>query len=192
MLRYQLNPHFLFNTLNAISTLILDNEGSREPAVSRLSDFLRYSLDQDPMKKVTLRQEIDALDLYLATEHLRFGDRLSSNSPSTKTRRGPGAVAAAAATGRELAQIRGLAVRTGRPARIEAREQQGSSARRAGRRTRFAGGRRARRRPWRRPPQYARAACRALRRPAEFAVRSSKPGLRIEILLPFEMASQPT
>jgi LytS/YehU family sensor histidine kinase len=44
--------------------------------VTRLSEFLRYTLDQDPMKKVTLRQEIDALNLYLSTERLRFGDRL--------------------------------------------------------------------------------------------------------------------
>ena len=77
MLRYQLNPHFLFNTLNAISTLILDNQGKvANQAVGRLSDFLRYTLDQDPMKKVTLRQEMDALNLYLGIEQLRFGDRL--------------------------------------------------------------------------------------------------------------------
>src|SRR5690349_14419033 len=77
MLRYQLNPHFLFNTLNAISTLILDNQNrTANHAVTRLSDFLRYTLDQDPMKKVTLRQEIEALDLYMNTERLRFGSRL--------------------------------------------------------------------------------------------------------------------
>jgi LytS/YehU family sensor histidine kinase len=77
MLRYQLNPHFLFNTLNAISTLIIDNQNRiANQTVMRLSDFLRYTLDQDPMKKVTLRQEIDALNLYLNTERLRFGDRL--------------------------------------------------------------------------------------------------------------------
>jgi two-component system, LytTR family, sensor kinase len=77
MLRYQLNPHFLFNTLNAISTLILDNQNrTANHAVMRLSEFLRYSLDQDPMKRVTLGQEIEALDLYLGTERLRFGERL--------------------------------------------------------------------------------------------------------------------
>jgi two-component system, LytTR family, sensor kinase len=77
MLRYQLNPHFLFNTLNAISTLILDNENRlANHAVTRLSEFLRYTLDQDPMKKVTLRQELEALDLYLGTERLRFAERL--------------------------------------------------------------------------------------------------------------------
>jgi signal transduction histidine kinase len=77
MLRYQLNPHFLFNTLNAISTLILDGQGKiANQAVTRLSDFLRYTLDNDPMKKVTLRQELDALNLYLGIEKLRFGERL--------------------------------------------------------------------------------------------------------------------
>jgi two-component system LytT family sensor kinase len=77
MLRYQLNPHFLFNTLNAISTLILDkNNQNANQAVVRLSEFLRYTLDQDPMKKVTLRQEIEAMNLYLTTEKLRFGERL--------------------------------------------------------------------------------------------------------------------
>jgi hypothetical protein len=77
MLRYQLNPHFLFNTLNAISTLILDGQGKvANEAIGRLSEFLRHTLDQDPMKKVTLRHEIEALDLYLGIEKLRFGDRL--------------------------------------------------------------------------------------------------------------------
>lgn len=78
MLRYQLNPHFLFNTLNAISTLILDRKNeTANLAVTRLSDFLRYSLDKDPMKRVTLRQELEALDLYLGIEKVRFGERLT-------------------------------------------------------------------------------------------------------------------
>jgi two-component system LytT family sensor kinase len=77
MLRYQLNPHFLFNTLNAISTLILDNRNHvANSAVTGLSEFLRYTLDQDPMKKVTVAQELDALNLYLNIEKMRFGDRL--------------------------------------------------------------------------------------------------------------------
>ena len=77
MLRYQLNPHFLFNTLNAISTLILvqDNK-TAEAMVSRLSDFLRYSLDKDPIKKISLKHEIQALELYLEIEKVRFDERL--------------------------------------------------------------------------------------------------------------------
>ncbi len=77
MLRYQLNPHFLFNTLNAISTLILLKENViANSMVTKLSEFLRYSLDKDPMKKVTLSCEIQALELYLAIEKVRFEDRL--------------------------------------------------------------------------------------------------------------------
>ncbi len=77
MLRYQLNPHFLFNTLNAISTLILDGANrTANEAVTRLSDFLRYTLENDPMSRVTLGSELAALDLYLEIEKVRFGDRL--------------------------------------------------------------------------------------------------------------------
>ena len=77
MLRYQLNPHFLFNTLNAISTLVMDRDtGTATRMVQGLSAFLRHSLDNDPMQRVTLRQELDALRLYLDIEKTRFGDRL--------------------------------------------------------------------------------------------------------------------
>ncbi|MCW9016904.1 MAG: histidine kinase, partial [Kangiellaceae bacterium] len=77
MLRYQLNPHFLFNTLNAISTLVLEHKGERaNEMVTRLSNFLRYSLDNDPMQKVTLEQEITTLNLYLGIEKVRFEERL--------------------------------------------------------------------------------------------------------------------
>jgi len=77
MLRYQLNPHFLFNTLNAISTLVLDHkQDTANRMVGSLSSFLRYSLDSDPVQRVTLAQEIEALHLYLSIEQIRFGDRL--------------------------------------------------------------------------------------------------------------------
>ena len=80
MLRYQLNPHFLFNTLNAISTLILLKDNvTANGMVTKLSEFLRYSLDKDPMKKVTLSSEIQALELYLAIEKVRFEERLQVN-----------------------------------------------------------------------------------------------------------------
>jgi sensor histidine kinase YesM len=80
MLRYQLNPHFLFNTLNAISTLILLKDNvTANGMVTKLSEFLRYSLDKDPMKKVTLNSEIQALELYLAIEKVRFEERLQVN-----------------------------------------------------------------------------------------------------------------
>ena len=77
MLRYQLNPHFLFNTLNAISTLILDNDtATASRAVGRLSEFLRYTLHNDPMQKITLEQELHSLNLYLEIEKVRFQERL--------------------------------------------------------------------------------------------------------------------
>lgn len=78
MLRYQLNPHFLFNTLNAISTLVLINDNdTANKMVSRLSDFLRYSLYKDPINKVPLEQEIYAARLYLEIEKVRFSERLA-------------------------------------------------------------------------------------------------------------------
>ena len=78
MLRYQLNPHFLFNTLNAISTLVLINEtDTANKMVTRLSDFLRYSLYKDPINKVALEQEVYAARLYLEIERVRFSERLS-------------------------------------------------------------------------------------------------------------------
>ncbi len=78
MLRYQLNPHFLFNTLNAISTLVLEQKTElANRMVTKLSSFLRYSLDNDPMQKIPLDQELAALKLYLDIEKVRFEERLS-------------------------------------------------------------------------------------------------------------------
>ena len=77
MLRYQLNPHFLFNTLNSISTLVLLKQTERANAMlSRLSSFLRYTLANQPTANVTLAQEIETLKLYLEIEKMRFEDRL--------------------------------------------------------------------------------------------------------------------
>ena len=78
MLRYQLNPHFLFNTLNAISTLVLEGDSRGANAMlSKLSAFLRYSLVNQPTQRVTLAHEVEALRLYLDIETIRFGDRLT-------------------------------------------------------------------------------------------------------------------
>ena len=77
MLRYQLNPHFLFNTLNSISTLVLLKDTARANAMlSRLSSFLRYSLVAEREGLATVAQEIEALKLYLDIERTRFEDRL--------------------------------------------------------------------------------------------------------------------
>jgi len=77
MLRYQLNPHFLFNTLNSISTLVLLKQTERANAMlSRLSSFLRYTLISEPEGEVTVAQEVETLKLYLDIERMRFEDRL--------------------------------------------------------------------------------------------------------------------
>jgi LytS/YehU family sensor histidine kinase len=78
MLRYQLNPHFLFNTLNAISTLVLEQDTElANRMVNKLSKFLRFSLDNDPLQKITLEQELEAIGLYLGIEKVRFEERLN-------------------------------------------------------------------------------------------------------------------
>jgi signal transduction histidine kinase len=77
MLRYQLNPHFLFNTLNSISTLVLLKETERANAMlSRLADFLRFTLIYEPTANVTVAQEVQTLKLYLEIEKMRFEKRL--------------------------------------------------------------------------------------------------------------------
>ena len=80
MLRYQLNPHFLFNTLNSISTLVLLKQ--TEPAnamLTRLSSFLRYTLVNQPSGRVTVAQEVETLQLYLDIERMRFEERLRTS-----------------------------------------------------------------------------------------------------------------
>ncbi|MEO8724116.1 MAG: sensor histidine kinase [Sphingobium sp.] len=80
MLRYQLNPHFLFNTLNSISTLVLLKQTERANAMlSRLSSFLRYTLINEPTALVPLSHEVDTLKLYLEIEKMRFEDRLRAS-----------------------------------------------------------------------------------------------------------------
>lgn len=76
MLRSQINPHFLFNSLNSISSLtITDPEKAREMVV-KLSEFMRYSLSRKDEQPVSLRSELENLMLYLDIEKVRFGDRL--------------------------------------------------------------------------------------------------------------------
>ena len=79
MLRYQLNPHFLFNTLNSISTLVLLKQTAPANAMlTRLSSFLRHTLVTEPGGKVTVEQEVEMLKLYLDIERMRFEDRLQT------------------------------------------------------------------------------------------------------------------
>ncbi|GGY37855.1 sensor histidine kinase [Parvularcula lutaonensis] len=79
MLKYQLNPHFLFNALNSVSGLV--RKGEAEGATSmlaRIAEFLRATLEHDDELEHTLDQEIDLLGLYLSIEKIRFRDRLQT------------------------------------------------------------------------------------------------------------------
>jgi signal transduction histidine kinase len=104
-LRYQLNPHFLFNALNAVSTLVVERRAAEaEAMLARLGDFLRLTLEGPggrpgdaasdaagdgvtaapaaaaPVTEVPLAAELDLIARYLAIEHVRFGDRLRTDT----------------------------------------------------------------------------------------------------------------
>jgi sensor histidine kinase YesM len=77
MLRSQINPHFLFNSLNSISSLtITDPEKAREMVI-KLSEFMRYALTRKDEQPVSLQNELENLRLYLDIEKVRFGDKLT-------------------------------------------------------------------------------------------------------------------
>ncbi|HEX2190412.1 MAG TPA: histidine kinase [Longimicrobiaceae bacterium] len=76
-LRYQLNPHFLFNTLNAVSTLVVEHRNDEAGRmISRLSDFLRLTLEGSDAPEVPLAEELEWARRYLEIEAVRFEDRL--------------------------------------------------------------------------------------------------------------------
>jgi two-component system LytT family sensor kinase len=80
VLRYQLNPHFMFNTLNALNSLIVQHKGlDAENLILQLSTFLRHSLKNHTEHLIPLKEELDALASYLAIQQVRFGERLQVN-----------------------------------------------------------------------------------------------------------------
>jgi two-component system, LytTR family, sensor kinase len=77
VLRYQVNPHFMFNTLNALNALIVQRSGqAAEQLIGYLSTYLRHSLKNQHDNFIPLQQEIDALAAYMAIQQVRFGERL--------------------------------------------------------------------------------------------------------------------
>jgi len=76
-LQMQLNPHFLFNTLNAISSLMHKDVDAADRMIARLSDLLRYTLESTEEGEVSLQQELNFLEGYLEIQLGRFGDRLT-------------------------------------------------------------------------------------------------------------------
>jgi Histidine kinase len=76
LLKSQLNPHFLFNALNTVRSLIADNPARAQSAVTRLANTLRYTLSSRHNELVTLAQEMDIVTDYLELESMRFEDRL--------------------------------------------------------------------------------------------------------------------
>lgn len=76
-LRYQLNPHFLFNSLNAVSTLVLEgNVSAATRMLAQIGELLRITLDNDTSPEIPLSQELAFIEQYLAIEQTRLGDRL--------------------------------------------------------------------------------------------------------------------
>ena len=75
MLKSQINPHFIFNSLNSISSLILSSPEDARAMIIKMSGFLRYSLGQDN-EQISLREELDQINRYLDIEKVRFGDQL--------------------------------------------------------------------------------------------------------------------
>ncbi|MEM5518150.1 histidine kinase [Henriciella sp. AS95] len=77
MLKYQLNPHFLFNALNSVSWQVRKGDsGGATDMLARIGDYLRVTLDHSDEMQHTLADELETLDLYLSIEKVRFGDRL--------------------------------------------------------------------------------------------------------------------
>jgi hypothetical protein len=76
-LRMQLHPHFLFNTLHAISVLVEEHPSAAKRMITKLGDLLRLSMETSGVQEVSLREELEFLRLYLEIEQIRFHDRLS-------------------------------------------------------------------------------------------------------------------
>jgi two-component system, LytTR family, sensor kinase len=80
VMQMQLHPHFLFNTLHAIGTLVYEDPKSAERMLLNLSSLLRVFLEQEASRQISLRRELHLVDLYLSIQKIRFKDRLTVHS----------------------------------------------------------------------------------------------------------------
>lgn len=87
-LRQQLQPHFLYNSLNSISALILIEPEKAQEMIGKLSDFLRNSVKREGREQIPVAEELEYIDTYLAIESIRFGDRLRINYDEHCSREG--------------------------------------------------------------------------------------------------------
>ena len=85
LLRSQINPHFLFNSLNSVSSLTITDPDRARDMVIKLSEFMRYALSKKDEQPVSLRSELENLRLYLDIEKVRFGDRLFTEEDIDET-----------------------------------------------------------------------------------------------------------
>lgn len=76
LLKSQINPHFLFNSLNSISSLTVSNAPKAQEMIIKLADFLRYTVSKDDKRFTKLQQELENIHRYLDIEKVRFGDKL--------------------------------------------------------------------------------------------------------------------
>jgi len=83
-LKSQLQPHFFFNALNSISSLMRDDVESADDMITRLSDLLRVSLKTDATQEIPLRQELQVVETYIQIEQMRFADRLKFNCQASE------------------------------------------------------------------------------------------------------------
>ncbi len=83
LLKSQINPHFLFNSLNSISSLTLTNPAKAQEMIIQLSDFLRYSISRHSNQMSTLKHELENIQRYLSIEKIRFGSRFEYQTDIT-------------------------------------------------------------------------------------------------------------
>ena len=79
LLKSQINPHFLFNTLNSINMLVAANKEQARKVITQLSDIFRYALDSHGDQNIKLIHELDFIENYIKIQQVRFGDRLKFN-----------------------------------------------------------------------------------------------------------------